>query len=323
MDIRQLSFRLLQVYKQVVSSGTISEAARVLHLTQPTVSLQMKKLAEIVGEPLFEPRDGRLVLTDVGEELYRAAGDVLSRFEDFGSVLQEARQGRWGHISLGVVTTAKYIVPRIMGGFYRHHPKVDVTLNIGNRARIMDRFAAQEDDLYLFSHPPSGQHVRAVAIIRNPLLLIAPKDHWAAQQAAVDFSELKNERFLMREPGSATRMAFEAWLSGRGLDLNNTLQIESNEAIRLSVASGLGLAVLSAHTLQEGRESLVQLPVTGFPVESNWYLVRRRDRRLSQAAREWVGFMGRELAHCVEPRWVVPGLDTPESLATFMQDPKQ
>lgn len=308
MDLRHLSFRLLQVYIQVVRTGSMSEAARSLHLTQPTVSLQIKKLSETVGEPLFEPRDGKLAMTPVGNELYRAARDVIGRFDEFSSTLEEARRGQWGPISLGVVTTAKYVIPRILGGFYRHNPKVDVTLNIGNRARILERFSDQEDDLYLFSHPPSGEHVRATAIIRNPLQLIAPRDHWAAHRDSLAFSELKNERFLMREPGSATRMAFETWLSSRGLELSKSLQVESNEVIRLSVASGLGLAVLSAHTLQEGREKVVQLPVQGFPLESNWYLVSRRDRRLSQAARGLVDYLAKDLPNCIEPEWVVPDI---------------
>lgn len=320
MDLRHISFRLLQVYIQVVHSGSMSEAARRLHLTQPTVSLQIKKLVDNLGEPLLEPRGGRLSTTDLGAELYRAACDVIGRFEDFGDKLEEARRGEWGHISLGVVTTAKYVIPRILGGFYRHHPKLEVTLNIGNRGRILERFAAQEDDLYLFSHPPSGQHVRSAAIIRNPLQLIAPKEHWAAQRAQLDFSELKNERFLMREPGSATRMALEAWLSARGLGLNNTLQIESNEAIRLSVASGLGLAVLSAHTLQEGRERLAQLSVNGFPLESNWYLVSRRDRRSSRATRVLIDFMARELPLWIEPGWVVDDADLLANFASAAED---
>lgn len=305
MDPRHLSFRLLQVYVQVVRSGSISTAARALHLTQPTVSLQMKKLADNVGEPLLETRDGRLATTVIGGELYRIACDVIGRFEDFSNTLSEARRGQWGRISLGVVTTAKYVIPRILGGFYRHNSKVEVTLNIGNRARILKRFAAQQDDLYLFSHPPLGPHVRAAAIIRNPLQLIAPKDHWAAQLKQVEFGQLKDERFLMREPGSATRMAFENWLGAGGWDLSNSLKIESNEAIRLSVASGLGLAVLSAHTLREGRETLAHLPVHGFPLEGRWYLVRRRDRRLSQAALSLVNFIAQSLNTCIEPEWVL------------------
>jgi len=304
LKLRHLSFRLLEVYVQVVRLGNISAAARTLHLTQPTVSLQLKKLADILGEPLLNSIDGRMSLTLIGQELYLAACDTLSRFEDFDTFIQQARGGSIGHINIGLVTTAKYVVPRILGAFYRQFPQVKVTLNIGNRAHILGRFERQEDDLYLFSHPPSGEQVLSARIIKNPLQLIAPKDHWAVGRQQVRFSELKQERFIIREPGSATRLMFESWCSAQGIALSETMQIESNEAIRLSVASGLGLSVISAHTLQEGREKPAVLSVSGFPLESNWYLVGRRDKRLPYAAMQLVAFMAAHLAECIEPEWV-------------------
>ncbi|WP_347332392.1 LysR family transcriptional regulator [Marinimicrobium locisalis] len=304
MNIRHLSFRLLEVYITVIRTGSISAAARQLHLTQPTVSLQIKKLTETVGEPLLSPKDNRWEMTDVGAELYRAACDVLGRFEDFGQTLAEAREGRWGQVRLGVVSTATYVVPQILGGFYRSFPAVDVKLTIGNRGRILERFSAQEDDLYIFSHPPSGPAVRAASILHNPLELVAPSDHWSKGHKTLEFETLTNERFLIREPGSATRMAFETWLSAKGLEIHNSLPMESNEAIRLSVGAGLGLAVLSTHTLPPTDDRFARLSVKGFPLESNWYLVASRDRRLSQAARSLVRFIDQSLARCVDARWL-------------------
>lgn len=308
MNIRHLSFRLLQVYVQVARLGNISAAARALHLTQPTVSLQLKKLREAVNEPLFDTRDGHMVLTHVGEELYRAACDVLVRFEDFNGFLEQVRGGSSGHVNIGIVTTAKYVLPRILGAFYRQFPKVGVTLSIGNRAHILERFSKQEDDLYVFSHPPTGTAVQATRILKNPLQIIAPLDHWAASRSSLVFADLRHERFLIREPGSATRMMFESWLSGQGIELSDTMQIESNEAIRLGTESGLGLSVISAHTLQEGREKLAILPVVGFPLESHWYLVSRKDRRLPYAAMQLIQFMAQHLDDCVEPSWVAPNI---------------
>lgn len=308
MNVRHLSFRLLQVFVEVARVGNISAAARTLHLTQPTVSLQLKKLREAVGEPLFEQREGSMQLTEVGAELQRAASDVLGRFDDFGVYLGQLRGGSAGHLSIGIVTTAKYVLPRILGAFYRRFPDIGVTLNIGNRAHVLERFARQDDDVYVFSHPPSGATVHATRILRNPLQLIAPLDHWAAGRASLRFSELKNERFLIREPGSATRMMFESWLSSQGIELNDTMQIESNEAIRLGTASGLGLSVISAHTLQEGREQLSILPVQGFPLESSWYLVSRRDRRLPTAAAQLLKFIAEHLGECVAPELVSPDI---------------
>ena len=305
MDVRQLSFRLLQVYIRVVQLGNISAAARALHLTQPTVSLQLKKLAELVKEPLLQSTPAGLQPTAAGQALYQAACDVLSRFDDLNSELNELGSGRRGQLSIAVVNTAQYLMPRILGPFYRQYPQIEVTLHIGNRAHILSRFEQQQDDIYLFSHPPSGEHVVATPIVKNPLQLIAPLQHWASKQRNLRFEQLRQERFLLRESGSATRLMFEAWLSSQGIELSHSMQIESNEAIRLSVAAGLGLSVISGHTLLEGREKLAVLDVQGFPLNSHWYLVRNADKRLSYAAAALQQFINGHLADCIEADWLL------------------
>ena len=310
MDVRQLSFRLLQVYVQVVRLGSVTAAAKVLHLTQPTVSLQLKKLTEAVGAPLLEYQAQTLTPTLIGIELYQAACDVLSRFADFSSFLSEERDGNLGQISLGIVTTAKYVIPQILGGFYRKYPKVTVTVNVGNRAHILSRFERQQDDLYLFSHPPAARQLQAARILKNPLQLIAPPDHWAIGKPNLTFKQLQQERFLIREPGSATRLMFESWLSSQGLGVLKTMQIESNEAIRLCVAAGLGLSVISAHTLGQQPQPCAILQVEDFPLESHWYLVRRQDRRLEAASRQLIRYIGDHLADCIDAQWLVPDLAT-------------
>ena len=318
MNIRHLSFRLLQVYQAVVQTGSISQAARQLHLTQPTVSIQLKKLTDWAGEPLLESQQGTLVPSRVGAELYRASQDVLGRFADFSQYVQSARAGNSGSLSLGIVTTAKYILPPLLAEFSRQFPQIELTLNIGNRAQILSRFEQQQDDLFLFSHPPAGNQVLARRLLKNPLQLIAPPGHWAAGKPGLSMADLKEERFLIREPGSATRMMLESWLSSQGLVLQKTMQIESNEAIRLSVASGLGLAVLSAHTLKAGTEPVEQLQLPGLPLESHWYLVARRDRRLSATAAQLIRFLPAQLARHLDPGWLVS--DLASLAADFLPD---
>lgn len=308
MNIRHLTFRLLQVYIAVVRTGSISQAAAQLHLTQPTVSLQIKRMTEAVGELLLEVRDGHYQPTFVGKELYHAALDALTRFDDFNGFLSDAAQGAKGHFGIGVVTTAKYILPRLLSPYAKHYPAVDVTLNIGNRSSVLQRFENHIDDLYLFSHPPTGDHVISGRFLRNPLVLIAPSDHWTTQKTEVDFSELVNERFLMREPGSATRMVFETFLRERNIQLHKTLQIESNEVIRMSVETGLGLAVLSEHTLAQtltqSDAKVAVINVRDFPLNSHWYLVRHGDRRLPIAAHNFIEFMNAHLTEWVEEKYI-------------------
>ncbi|MBF8221217.1 LysR family transcriptional regulator [Halomonas sp. 328] len=304
MNSRHLTFRLLQVYAAVVSSGSVSEAARRLHLTQPTVSQQLKRLAEAVGEPLLASRQGRLSPTEAGAELYRASREVLGRFDDFGDYLDALRGGERGRFSIALVNTAQYVLPRLMGPYSRAFPEVDMTVHIGNRRQMLTRFERQEDDLYVFSHPPSLAHAVAGRFLRNPLVAVAPRGHRLAGRERVAMSELLGERMLLREPGSATRMLFDSWLQEQGLTLGATLQMASNEAIRVGVASGMGLAVLSEHVLPPEHPDLVILPVAGLPLESHWQFIVRRDRRLSHAALGFLRFAEGHLGECVEPRFV-------------------
>jgi len=256
----------------------------------------------------LEFRQGQLLLTDAGEELRRTSQDVLSRLDDFALFLSDNRLGQNGTISIGIVTTAKYILPKVLGAFYKRYPGVNITLNIGNRAQILSRFTHQLDDLYLFSHPPTGDHVSAMRILKNPLQLIAPADHWAKDIDSLNFSDVAQERFLLREPGSATRSVFENFLSRQGLQLSHSMQIESNEAIRLSVASGLGIAVLSAHSLSQSNDPLRILNVHDFPLQSHWYLVMHKTKRLPYAAGQLVRFIGEQLPNFVEQRFLVDDL---------------
>lgn len=304
MDQRHLTFRLLQVFRQVAQSGSISAASRLLHLTQPTVSLQLKKLSEVIGEPLLDYQQHKLQLTAAGELLYLAVQDIDDRLAEFLQQLKHQRSGNSGAISLAVVNTAQYLLPTILAAFDQAYPAVQVTLHIGNRARILERFEQQQDHFYLFSHPPRGENVSAKSIVPNPLYIVAPPTHWAAAQQSLQFSQLKQERFILREPGSATRMAFDAWLSSQAIELQHSMQMETNEAIRLSVIAGLGLAVLSAHTLPKVnllQQQLVVLPVKGFPLSSHWYLVQHNHKRLPQAAVNLQQFIAKHLQDWQDP----------------------
>ena len=304
MNIRHLTFRLLQVYVAVVRSGSVSEAARQLHLTQPTVSQQLKRLAETLGEPLLESRQGRLVPTEAGTELYRASREVLGRFSDLDDYLEALRGGERGRFSIALVNTAQYVLPRLLGPSRCAFPEVDVTVHIGNRRQMLTRFERQEDDLYVFSHPPSLAHALAGRFLRNPLVAVAPREHRLAGRERIVMAELLEERFLLREPGSATRMLFESWLQEQGLSLGPTLQMASNEAIRVGVAAGMGVAVLSEHVLPPEHPDLVILPVAGLPIESHWQFIVRRDRRLSHAALGFLRFAEGHLQECVEARFL-------------------
>ncbi|MCZ0930400.1 LysR family transcriptional regulator [Halomonas janggokensis] len=296
MKVRQLTFRLLQVYADVVRTGSITATANRLHLTQPTVSQQLKRLREIVGEPIVRQEDSRVVPTEVGQALYQLSQDLLSRADVFSQYLDEYNRGGRGHFSIGLVNTAQYVLPRLLGPFSQANPQVDVTVEIGNRQQMLNRFERHEDDLYVFSHPPSDDAVMAAPFLSNPLVVVGPENNRWANINDLTMEALKEERFLLREPGSATRHTFDAWLYSAGVELHSTQQIASNEAIRLAVASGMGLAVLSRHVVADSPKGVQELPLQGFPLKSRWHFVVRRERRLPPAAYRFLNFVQGVLA---------------------------
>lgn len=304
MNIRQLSFRLLEVFMSVVKTGSISETARRLHLTQPTVSLQIKRLQEAVGEPLIIMQQQKLQITEAGMALFRTCQQVFGHFEDYQDYLAELKGGERGRCKIAMVNTAQYILPKLLGPYSNEHPHVELPLEIGNRSAVLARFVRGEDDIYVFSHPPSLEHAQAARFLHNPLVFIVPLNHPLADKTALTLADLVPYRFLLRETGSATRMLFESELQSRGLVLSDSVQMASNEAIRVAVASGMGIAVLSQHVLPKDDNSFKVLNVTDTTLASHWYFVVRTDRHISHAARSFLKFAEQHLEQYLDEKWV-------------------
>ncbi|CCQ09975.1 transcriptional regulator, LysR family [Pseudoalteromonas luteoviolacea B = ATCC 29581] len=304
MDLRQLSFRLLEVFMHVVQFGSVSETARRLHLTQPTVSLQLKRLQEAVGEALFFHQQQRLIPTEAGLELFRTCQQVLEQFNDFEQYLHEIKGGERGMCRIAMVNTAQYILPKLMGPFSVAHPHVEMKVEIGNREQVIARFERAEDDLYVFSHPPSLEHALAGRFLQNPLVLVVPCDHVLAKQNSVSLSDIAERRILLRERGSATRMLFDSALQSRGLVLSDSMQMASNEAIRVGVSAGMGIAVLSRHVIPSEDRTLKVLPIDDFGLVSHWYFVVRTDRHIAHAAKHFLRFAETNLDKYLEKTWI-------------------
>lgn len=281
---RHVSLRQLEVFEAIARLGSFTRAAQTLHLTQPTVSMQIKKLSDAVGMPLFEQVGKRIYLTEAGSALYttcREMFDTLDRFETTAANMKGLTQGR---LRLAVVTTAKYFAPRLLGAFCESFPGVDASLKVTNRERVLERLRDNEDDLYIFGQPPAEVDVEAISFLRNPLVPLVPPGHPLSQRSSVPLAEFVEHPFLAREPGSGTRRAVERMLKKHGLSLKIRMELGSNEAIKQSVAAGMGVSVLSQHTLVGGTGDVCVIDVEGFPIERHWYLVYPKGKQLSIAA---------------------------------------
>ncbi|MFN3375764.1 MAG: LysR family transcriptional regulator [Burkholderiaceae bacterium] len=292
LHTRQTTFRQLEIFLAVADRLSVTQAAQALHLAQPTVSTQLSKLSEALGGALFEQIGKQLYLTDLGHELQTSCRDLFQVLDRLEMRLAERAGLSVGRLRLGVVTTAKYLVPGMLGPFCKAHPRVEVEFQVGNRSEIRERLQANLDDLYVFSHPPHELDIEAEPLADNPLVVIAPSEHALARRSALTWDDVAAERLLIREPGSGTRHAIERYLESRGWRAPHRITIASNEAIKEAVTAGLGLAILSRLTLRHmAPGNLVELPVEGFPIPNRWYVVTPRGKQLSPIAARFRQYM--------------------------------
>lgn len=291
--IRHTTLRQLQILEAIVRLGSFTRAAEELFLTQPTVSMQIKKLSDTVGAPLFQQIGRRVESTDAGREVYAACRDILATLSNLDIALADLKGLKRGRLRLGVITTAKYVAPELLGAFAERYPGIDVSLKVTNRDRIIERLGANEDDLYVVgSIEDLENEVVTVPFAPNPLVLVARADHPLVGVRNIPIQRLADEPLILREPGSGIRDAFLKLLAAGGVTPRVRMQLGSNEAIKHAIVGGLGLSALSLHSLvlESSGGRLALLDVQGFPIDRRWNLAYPRNRELSLVVKTFLQF---------------------------------
>ncbi len=291
--MRQATLHQLKVFEAVARHNSFTRAAEELFLTQPTVSMQVKQLSNAVGLPLFEQVGKRLYLTAAGKELYTTCREIFERLSQFESAIADIKGLKQGALKLAVVTTAKYVIPRLLGPFCQRYPGIDVSLTVTNHEYVIDSLVNNRHDLYILSQPPEDLDVSIHPFLENPLVVLAERNHPLASKADIPLKRLAEELFIMREPGSGTRKSIQKVFDESGLPLKVKLDLGSNEAIKQAIAGGLGVSVLSLHTLAlEGTNSqLTILDVEGFPIQGYWYVIYPAGKQLSLIAQTFFDYL--------------------------------
>lgn len=286
------TFRQLEVFEAIARLGSFTRASEELHLTQPTVSMQMKKLADAVGLPLFEQVGRHIYLTEAGKELAVTAREIMQSLERCDMSISEMQGLKKGKLRLAVVSTAKYFAPRMLGEFSRLHPGVEVSLKVTNRQRVLERAAENLDDLYILSQPASHLGLVARPFMENPLVVMVHPDHPLTRERNIPLQSIAQEPFLMREVGSGTRLTVEQIFASHGIKPNIRMELGSNEAIKQAILGGLGISILSRHTLGTDRmgEPAV-LDVEGFPVVNQWHIGHPSGKQLSVVAKAFLDYL--------------------------------
>ncbi len=289
----KFTLRQLKVFTSVAKHSSYTRAAEELFLSQPAVSIQVKQLEGHIGMPLFEQIGKKIHLTQAGREVQHYSHAAFQQLKEMEEVL-EAMQGlSGGRLDIAVASTINYFAPKLLAAFSRHYPDIDLTLEVTNREMLKKRLMANERDIVLMGQPPAKMELEATPFMENPLVVIAPPDHPLTKERQIPLQRLAEETFLIREPGSGTRLAMERFFQDRKIRYKTGMAMSQNTAIKQAVRAGMGLAVVSRHTIELEVETgrLQILDVDEFPIMRTWHIVYPRGKRLSPAAQAFHDFV--------------------------------
>ena len=291
--MRRLTMRQLVVFEAVARHLSFSKAALELHLSQPAVSMQVRQIESFIGLALTEQVGKKIFLTEAGRMVSHASKNIAAQMNDLGQALTRLKGVEEGVFRLAVTSTVNAVATDVLAGFRNKHPKVSIHLQVSNRAEVLALLAENQIDLAIMGQVPEGLGLTATKFMDNPLVVIAPPNHRWVGRSSIPIEELADELFLEREPGSGTQGAMMRFFAAKQLKIKKSMEMNSNDAIKMAVQAGLGLGVISEQTLdmELSLHRLVILPVTEFPIMRHWYVVHRADKLLSPIAQAFKDFL--------------------------------
>jgi DNA-binding transcriptional LysR family regulator len=291
--MRNATLRQLKVFESVARHLSFSRAAEELHLTQPAVSAQVRKLEDHAGLPLFEQLGKKVHLTAAGRQMLESARAILERVQEAEDALGAYKGVEGGRLNVTVISAGDYFFPFLLVEFARRHPGISLNFGVVNREELLAQLAENATDLAIMVRPPTDADTEAEPFAPHPYVVVARPDHPLAGERAIPISRVLRDPFIVRERGSDTWNSMEDAFGERLADMNIAMQIRSTETIKQAVMAGMGLSFLSAHTI--GRELhaglLAMLDVKGLPLMLNWYVVHRRGKRLPPVAQAFRQFL--------------------------------
>jgi DNA-binding transcriptional LysR family regulator len=281
-----ITFKQMRLFLALADTLSVTKASQKMGITQPTASMQLKEITESIGLPLFEVINKKVHLTEMGEKLALTSRAMLSEWQSFEQSIEELSGYHGGSLKVAVVSTAKYFIPKLLGSFYALYPHIDIALEVLNRDGVIKRLQDNKDDLYIMTKPPSEIDIQEEMFMSNPLVIIAHKSHPLSEKNNISLDALKDERFILRENGSGTRLFTEQHFKKKKFKPKILLELGNNEAIKKCVESRLGLAVISRHAIEDYnlQKNLSILEVKDFPIASNWFIVNLKGKRFSPIA---------------------------------------
>jgi LysR family transcriptional regulator, low CO2-responsive transcriptional regulator len=300
--MKNATLRQLKVFEAVARNLSFSRAAEELHLTQPAVSTQVRKLEEHAGLPLFEQLGKKIHLTPAGAQMLQSSRAIIQQFQEVEEAMTQFKGVSGGKLNVTVISAGDYFFPRLLVEFARRHSGVTLNFGVCNREELLGQLAENRTDLAIMVRPPIDADTLAEPFAPHPYVIVAAPDHPLAAKKRIPVSRIAREPFIVREKGSDTWNSMEDAFGTHLAQLNIAMEIKSTETIKQAVMAGMGVSFLSAHTISRELQagSLAVLDVQGFPLMLNWYVVHRRSKRLPPVAQAFKRFLMKDGASLLQ-----------------------
>lgn len=301
----RVTFQQLIAFKAVVETGSITQAAKQLALTQPAVSNLLKQLAQYYGTRLLECDKGKVELSHCGEIVYKTALQIHHALKQSESSVNLAQGKLAGSLNVSVVSTAKYFMPRLLAQFKERHPAINPVIKVCNREQVIERLKDRADDFVIMSQPPKDMSVDIETLYEDKLVVASSANLSKGYNKPIDLMDLQDKQWLVREQGSGTRMVMDKVFRNKGLTPKSSMEVGNNESIKQLIIAGMGISIVSLQSIElELHNHLMDvLPVDGFPIDHHWYIVTRRNKSKGSLTQAFRVFLQQhpELTHCQEP----------------------
>ena len=282
----------LRVFQSICKNKSITKASEELYLTQPAVSIQLKKLQDQFEIPLTEVIGRQLYITDFGEQILEVSERILKEAEALKTTVDQYKGLLSGKVSVSVVSTGKYVIPYFLREFAEAHPRVELKIDVTNKIKVVKSLANNETDFSLVSVLPENIPIESLELMDNQLHLISNSDR-ALKKSKLSPKDLSNIPLIFRENGSATRMVMEQFLKKHDIRPEKSMELVSNEAVKQAVNAGLGVSIMPLIGLRNELKigSLKIVPMKHLPIITKWNLTYTKGKRLTPAAQELLNFI--------------------------------
>jgi DNA-binding transcriptional LysR family regulator len=282
----------LIIFLKIVETKSITKASEELHLTQPAVSIQLKKFQDQFDIPLTEVIGRQLYITDFGKEIAITAEKIVHQIQEINYKTLAYKGQLSGRLKISVVSTGKYVIPYFIANFLKENKAVELELDVTNKAKVIESLQNNEVDFALVSLLPENLEVDKIDLMENKLFLVGNNEF--------NFSTEKNDKSILqdipiiyREKGSGTRQVMERFLEHNKLQLTKKMELTSNEAVKQALIAGLGCSIMPLIGIKNelNNGDLHVIPLNGLPLKSTWQIIWMKQKNLSPVAKAFTNYL--------------------------------